>query len=142
MSYGCTFLEKDGYCLKCYGDGLTYYSARTVCRRDGGELLRIDNPNKQTTVERILSKTLYIFLIGGVCYWNHKYTICLRCSYFYWRAINKNPQFLLAICVFMQSNIKIVRMCMIDWLANNLWRICTKGYMEAILRVWIPRVYT
>lgn len=61
MSDGCTFLEKDGYCLKYYGDGLTYYSARTVCRRDGGELLRIDNPNKQTTVERILSKTLYIF---------------------------------------------------------------------------------
>ncbi|CAG2225873.1 LAYN [Mytilus edulis] len=55
LSDWCKFIEDDGYCIKYYVDGLEYDSARTVCRRDGGELLRIDSPQKQTTVEHILN---------------------------------------------------------------------------------------
>ncbi|VDI46873.1 Hypothetical predicted protein [Mytilus galloprovincialis] len=55
---GCFCLDDESYCIKYYVDGLEYAYARNICKRDGGELLRIDSQSKQDLMVRILTFTL------------------------------------------------------------------------------------
>ncbi|XP_052067184.1 galactose-specific lectin nattectin-like [Mytilus californianus] len=50
----------DSSCIKYYVDGLEYAYARTICKRDGGELLRIDSQSKQDRMVRILKTVFYV----------------------------------------------------------------------------------
>ncbi|CAG2255846.1 LAYN [Mytilus edulis] len=57
LSEGYEFIEEDCYCMKYYDEKLEYDSASTVCRQDGGQLLKIiiNSQSKQTMVESVLN---------------------------------------------------------------------------------------
>ncbi|CAC5375454.1 LAYN [Mytilus coruscus] len=60
LSDGCVFIDDDSSCIKYYVDRLRYHSARTICKRDGGELFRIDSLIKQKRVQYLLNDVLNV----------------------------------------------------------------------------------
>lgn len=94
-------------------------------------------------VRRLMFFNWRCLLRTSLTYPKCKYTKWVICSYLYWCAFTKNHTNCFGnLCLNAIKYRKNVRVRVIDWFTNNVFRISAKGLMAAILRVWIPRVYS